>query len=73
MIAPVPVHCFSITFSGKMLIADCHYLCIFLYLEEYESIRLDNTNYKGSARLKMLSVYKRAEVSWQFAIKCNKI
>ena len=25
-------------FSGKMLIADCHYLHIFLYLEEDESI-----------------------------------
>ena len=29
---------------------------------------LDNTNYKGSVSFKMLSVYKRAEVSWLFAI-----
>ena len=44
-----------------MLIADCHYLRIFLYLEEDESIWLDNTNCKGSASLKMLSVNQRAE------------
>ena len=44
-------------FSGKMLIANCHYLRIFLYVEEDESIRLDNTNFNGSVSLKMLSVY----------------
>ena len=44
-------------FSGKMLIVDCLFLLIFLYFEEDESIRLDNTNYNWSVSLKMLSVY----------------
>ena len=65
--------CYSFPRKYTGLVARCGLQIAITYVFSYtwknmSPFLLDNTNYKGSVSLKMLSVYLRAEVSWLFAI-----